>query len=73
MFECVRGTDKGNTKQVLDLLRACADGMQRMAVHGRPGASYHDVAMNGTLVYGNADEDALMAGNHEGHWHPCML
>ena len=59
MFECVRGTDKDNTEQVLYVFRAHdAAGIQWVAVHGPPGPSDHDVAMNGTPVHGNADKDA---------------
>ena len=69
----VRRTDKNNTEQVLYLFRADAlTGMQWVAVHGPPEASYNDVA-TATPVFGSADENILMAGSHEWHWHTCML
>ena len=69
-----RGADKDNTKQVLYLLMPDAyHGMQWVAVHAPPAASFHDVVIKGTPVFGSADEDILMAGSHECHWHPCML
>ena len=63
MFECVRGTDKDNAKQVLYLLMAWADGTQWVAVHGAPKASYDKVAL-ATSVFGSADKGILVAGNH---------
>ena len=41
-----------------------AVGMQWVAVHGLPEASYDDVA-TATPVFGSADENILMAGSHE--------
>ena len=72
-FECVRGTDKDNIQRVLYLFRAQeAAGMQWVAVHGPPGASYDEVAM-ATPVFGSADENMLTGDAHEWHWHPCVL
>ena len=72
-FECCRGTDNANTEQVLYMFKAQeATGMQWVAVHGPPGASYDEVAM-ATPVFGSADENILTGGAHEWHWHPCML
>ena len=57
-FECVRGTDKkDNSQRLLYLFRAQeAVGMQWVAVHGLPGASYDEVAM-ATPVFCSADEN----------------
>ena len=72
-FECVRGTIKDNSEQVLYLFRTQEPaGMQWVAVHGPPGASYDEVAM-ATPVFASADENILTGGAHEWHWHPCML
>ena len=72
-FECFRGTINENSEQVLYLCRTHEPaGMQWVAVHGRPGASYDEVAL-ATPVFGSADENILMEGAHDGHWHPCVL
>ena len=74
MFECVRGTDKDNTEQVLYLFMADAYfGMQWVAAHAPPATSWSDVVIKGTQVIGSADEGIWLAGNHEWHWHRCML
>ena len=73
-FECCRGTDNANTEQVLYMFKAQeATGMQWVAVHGPPGASYDEVA-EATPVIGTADENVLMVGGgHVWQWHPCMI
>ena len=74
-FECVRGTIKENWEQVLYLFRAqeaVAAGMQWVAVHGRPGASYEEVAM-ATPVFASADNNILTGSARAWLWHPCML
>ena len=64
-FECVRGTIKDNSEQVLYLFRTQEPtGMQWVAVHGPPGASYDEVAM-ATPVFASADENILTGGAHE--------
>ena len=51
------GTDQDDSEQVLYLFRAYdATGMQWVAVHGPPGASYDNVAM-ATPLFGSADEN----------------
>ena len=71
-----QGHDQGQrSEQVLYLFRtqgAVAVGMQWVAVHGPPGASYDEVAM-ATPVFASADENILTGGAREWHWHPCML
>ena len=74
-FVCCRGTYNANTEQVLYMFKAQeATGMQWVAVHGPPGASYDEVA-EATPVFGTADENVLMGGGggHMWQWHPCML
>ena len=72
-FECVRGTIKDNSEQVLYLFRTQDPaGMQWVAAHGPPRASYYEVAM-ATPVFASADENILTGGAHEWQWHPCML
>ena len=72
-----QGHGQGTNQRVLYLFRAQwwwqeAAGMQWVAVHGHPGASYDEVAM-ATPVFGSADKSILTEGTHEWHWHPCML
>ena len=72
-FECVRGTINENSEQVLYLFRTQeAVGMQWVAAHGRPLASYDEVAM-AIPVFGSAGENIVAGGAHERHWYPCML
>ena len=72
-FECVRGTIKDNSEQVLYLFRTQdPTRTQWVAVHGPSSASYDEVAM-ATPVFASADENILAGGANEWHWHPCVL
>ena len=69
------GTDKYNTEQVNHLLHVHSDeaGVQWVAVYGPPTACFSNVVATFTPVFGSGKADILIAGNHEWHWHPCML
>ncbi|MFM7984416.1 MAG: hypothetical protein ACKPKO_34335, partial [Candidatus Fonsibacter sp.] len=67
-FGCVSGTDIANTEQVLYLFRCNNDegGMQWVAVHGLPTASYDDVAKKKALpFFGTREKSIVEAGSHE--------
>ena len=63
-IDCIRGTIKENSEQVLYFFRtqeAVAAGIQWVAAHGRPGASYDEVAM-ATPVFASANNNILTGG-----------
>ncbi|MFM7989957.1 MAG: hypothetical protein ACKPKO_62650 [Candidatus Fonsibacter sp.] len=73
-FECVRGTDKNNTGQVIYLFRVNDDAVGSMWVAGLgPHEAYYDVVATAAPVFGGGEDNILKAGSHEWLWQPCRL